>query len=87
MKIKKKIQTPVEIVEKVVCDKCGCDISMEDNYEVFQFEFSIRIGESYQRGGGTFGEKIEIDLCKKHAIEAVKLLEENGFKFNKSEWD
>jgi hypothetical protein len=67
-----------------LCDKCGEKIST-GAYDAFEFTFEYKTGSAYPEGGN--GDKKTLDLCEKCAPKAIKLLEDNGFKVQESEWD
>jgi hypothetical protein len=68
----------------VLCDKCGKeaignDDGMDGMYEVFDFDFDLRIGSHYP-GDSFSGDKYRLDLCQTCAEQAMQLLLDNGFK-------
>lgn len=65
------------------CDKCGEDVDPDDMYDAFKFDLTLTEGTNYPEGSSL--EIKEMSLCNKCAIEAVKLLEANGFKTIKKE--
>ena len=82
----KQIKEVEVIIEKYnLCDKCNEEIEREDSYDAFICEFIHKTGMSYQEGGG--GEKQEMELCQKCAVELVALLRQNGYRVTDSEWD
>lgn len=86
IEIKEKQLKEVEvIVERVnLCDKCNEKIE-EKPYDAFEFEFVHKTGQSYPEGGS--GDKQEMELCAKCAVDCVQLLKNNGYRITESEWD
>ena len=84
--IKEKQMREVEVTKEsyVLCDKCGDKISFA-NYDAFDFDFSLKTGNSYPEGGS--GEKQEMDLCHTCANKLMELLKLNGYRINTSDWD
>lgn len=68
-----------------LCDKCNCKIEKEGSFDAFECEFTHKTGSSYPEGGS--GEKQEMELCQKCAVELVELLRLNGYRVTDSEWD
>ena len=68
MKLTKKIQTETEVIDKIVCDKCGLRIDPEDFVEYQEF-ITVRVEGGY---GSIFGDGsiLECDLCQ----QCTKLL-------------
>lgn len=83
-RLTKKVVKEVEevIYDHLVCDKCG-KVIQEDTNEVFDFQFKVRIGERY--GAEAFWKDYNLDLCKEHANEAMRLLVANGFMITEEE--
>jgi hypothetical protein len=79
----------VEVVKELYtqCDKCGKKVfdSTSGGYDAFDFDLVIKTGSAYPEGGS--GEKVKLDLCKNCIDDFMSLLESNGYKLNKSEWD
>jgi hypothetical protein len=84
-KVKQMKEVEVTIENYNLCDKCNEKIETEDNYDAFECEFIHKIGSSYPEGGS--GEKQEMELCQKCAVELVALLRANGYRVTDSEWD
>ena len=84
---KEKRMKEVEVIleDFNLCDKCNCKIEKEDSYDSFECEFTHKTGSSYPEGGS--GEKQEMELCQKCAVECVELLRANGYRITDSEWD
>lgn len=88
MKIE-KTETKLENVTNVVqtnyyCDWCGTEI-MRSYYSKELYKFKLQIGDSYPSGGYT--ETEQAYFCKTCANKVKKLLENEGIKFNKTEFD
>lgn len=77
-------EVEVTIESYSLCDKCNEKIITEDNYDSFECEFIHKTGSSYPEGGS--GEKQEMELCQKCAVELVVLLRENGYRVSDSDW-
>jgi len=84
-KEKRMKEVDVTIENYNLCDKCNQKIEKEDCYDAFKCEFIHKTGSSYPEGG--YGEKQEMELCQKCAIELVTLLRTNGYRVTDSEWD
>jgi hypothetical protein len=84
-KEKRMKEVDVTIEDYNLCDKCNEKIKKEDSYDDFECEFIHKTGSSYPDGGS--GEKQEMELCKKCAVELVALLRTNGYRVTDSEWD
>ena len=67
-----------------ICDKCELKIS-HDAFDAFEFKFEYRTGMSYPECGS--GEEFNLHLCKKCAPQLIEILNLNGFKTSKREWD
>jgi len=84
-KAKQMKEVEVTIENYCLCDKCNGKIEKENSYDVFECDFIHRTGSSFPEGGS--GEKQEMDLCQKCAVELVALLRENGYRVSDSVWD
>lgn len=84
-KEKRMKEVDVTIEDYNLCDKCNEKIKKEDSYDAFECEFIYKTGSSYPEGGS--GEKQEMELCQKCAVELVALLKTNGYRVTDSEWD
>ena len=84
-KEKRMKEVDVTIEDYNLCDKCNEKIEKEDSYDAFECEFIHKTGSSYPEGGS--GEKQEMELCQKCAVELVALLRTNGYRVTDSEWD
>jgi len=85
----KKTEKQTKVVDVVVesyhlCDKCNEKIH-SSCYDAFEFDLEYKTGSSYPEGGN--GEKREMELCSKCADDCIKLLKDNGYRINQSEWD
>jgi hypothetical protein len=85
----KKIEKQVKEVDVVVenytlCDKCNERIYQE-LHDAFDFELSLKTGSAFSDSG--YGERQEIDLCRKCANELISNLKSDGYRVNESEWD
>jgi len=85
MKYYKKVTTVRDILDKEVCDWCGKEVELGDNYEVNDFELNHKTGWGYPEGGD--GEKIEVDLCFQCRKKLIEELEKLGIKIRRQEWD
>ena len=65
--------------------KFGTKILKDGSFDAFECEFIHRTGGSYPEGGS--GEKQEMELYQKCAVELVVLLRENGYRVTDSEWN
>lgn len=83
-KEKQMKEVDVTIESYTLCDKCNERIKT-DSYDAFECEFIHKTGSSYPGGGS--GEKQEMELCQKCAVELVDLLRANGYRVTDSEWD
>lgn len=73
------------------CDKCGTheENNIDDDYggyDAFAFNFEIQTGCSYPEPEGGYGERYNLNLCKKCSLEFVKFLKENGYNVYTEEW-
>ncbi len=68
-----------------LCDMCNEKIETEDCYDAFECNFIHKTGSMFPEGG--FGQKQEMELCQKCAVELVKLIRENGYRVTNSDWD
>ena len=84
-KEKQMKEVDVTIESYTLCDKCNEKIKKEDSYDAFECEFIHKTGSSYPEGGS--GEKQEMELCQKCAVELVALLRTNGYRVTDSKWD
>jgi hypothetical protein len=86
MEVIKKETKMTEVITECydICDKCGKRISTKFG-DAFEFSLEYKTGQSYPEGGN--GVKKSLDLCQKCAPEAIKLLMDNGFSIQTSEWD
>jgi hypothetical protein len=80
---KKKLVEVIES-EQYFCDKCKEEIE-EENGSAFNMVFEITTGESYPYAG--FGDRYEMDLCKKCSLELVDKLKAQGYRVQETEWD
>jgi hypothetical protein len=85
VKIYKRVQRDVDIVDVEICDWCGKHVEDEAPFEANDFNLEWKTGNIYPDGG--YGETKEVDLCFKCREKFFKLLEENGIKINIKEWD
>ena len=83
IKTEKRLQD-VTVECYTLCDKCGERIT-EELYDAFSFDMVAKTGTAYPEGGD--GQKWKLDICKECLPKFIKLLEENGYKIQKSEWD
>jgi len=67
-----------------LCDKCNEKIQ-NGSYDAFLFELEYNTGDSYPTSGS--GEKKEMELCDRCADNCIQLLNDNGYRINKSKWD
>jgi len=74
----------VTLESYTLCDKCNEKIK-KDTYEQFKCELIHETGTNYPEGGS--GEKQEMELCQKCAVELIELLKTNGYRIADSEWD
>jgi hypothetical protein len=77
-------EVDVTIDSYSLCDKCNEKIVV-GCYDAFECEFIHKTGAIYPEGGN--GEKQEMELCQKCAVELVDLLRKNGYRINDSDWD
>ena len=77
-------EVDVTIDSYTLCDKCNEKIKT-DNCDAFECKFIHKTGSNYPEGGS--GEKQEMELCQKCAVELVALMRENGYRVSDSEWD
>lgn len=82
--IKEKRLVEVTTKSYSLCDKCNNKIETE-LYEKFECTFILNTGQVYPEGGS--GDKQEMELCQTCAPEFIKLLTQNGYRINNSEWD
>ena len=85
----KKTEKQIKEVDVVtesysLCDKCNEKIRT-GSYDAFEFELEYKTGSSYPEGGS--GEKKEMELCDKCADDCIRLLKDNGYRINESQWD
>ena len=67
-----------------LCDKCNEKIQTR-SYDAFTFELEYKTGNNYPER--TSGNRKEMELCDKCADDCIKLLKDNGYRINESEWD
>ena len=77
-------EVDVTIGSYTYCDKCNEEIKT-DNYDAFECSLIHKTGSVYPEGGS--GEKQEMELCQKCAIDLVALLRENGYRVSDFDWD
>jgi hypothetical protein len=77
-------EVDVIIESYTICDKCNEKIK-KGCYDAFECKFIHKTGSSNLEGG--IGEKQEMELCQKCAVELVALLRTNGYRVTDSEWD
>ncbi len=83
--VKKEVKTLEVVTERYyLCDKCGNRIE-KDTYDAFEFELEYTTGTSYPEGAD--GDKWSLELCSECAPKAIKLLEENGYKVQHTEFN
>lgn len=85
--VKKETQTKeVEVVieDYHVCDCCDKVIECEA-FDAFECSFIHRTGSAYPEGG--FGDKWEVELCKKCAADLTEILVSLNYRVTHSEWD
>jgi hypothetical protein len=70
--------------EQKLCDKCNTKIH-NSIFDAFKFELEHKSGQVYPEGGD--GDLQEMELCHSCAGDCIKLLKENGYRINKSEWE
>lgn len=81
----KQIKEVEVVVESYTeCDRCKQRIE-NDYYDAFECTFEHKTGSIYPSGGS--GKLENFDLCKSCAVIVVKLLEDNGIRINRSDWD
>lgn len=85
----KKTEKQIKEVEVItesysLCDKCNKKINI-GVHDAFNFELEYKTGDNYPEGGS--GDKKEMELCPKCADDCIKLLKDNGYRINESEWD
>jgi hypothetical protein len=89
MRVLKKEKIMKEVVVTLedynLCDKCNCEIKKDDIYDAFECKVLHRTGEKYPEGWN--GEKQEVELCQKCAVDLIELLRLNGYRITDSEWD
>lgn len=100
MKYMKTVDVPAvpattkEVVDKVLCDVCGCDVNRDWNgrssYEFDDVEVEITVkrreGESYPEGA--WGTEVVIDICPDCFVKKlVPWVESHGHaKIETTEW-
>ena len=64
-------------IEQIICNRCEKEIKTTGMFDLYYFNFEMRIGAVYPEGGSY--EETTFDLCKNCAGIFVELLKEKGF--------
>lgn len=84
MKQYREYKSIQKYISGCLCDKCNNQINI-DRYNAFEFNLECKTGNQYPEGGS--GDKFELDLCEKCIDDFKKLLIDNGYRVQESEWD
>ena len=85
IKKQKVVKEVYEVVEQYnVCDKCGKNLDDKEYEDAFSCEFDYTTGYSYNSEERQT-ESQTLELCENCGEEAMKILSNNGFKFQTSE--
>jgi hypothetical protein len=82
----KTVKKDYELLDEVICDRCGKLVQETDNNAYNPSWFSMKKGEAYWQYGG-MGTYIKLDLCEPCANNLIQLIKENEYKVREEDWD